>query len=240
MPSEALQSYVVTVGTATTDAVGMSADAQIATLQNLAPKNDAAAYAKEGYTYLIQREFPVASPGTALFELSTGSTGMQIDGYEIVSTIDSIKAELIEGGTATTTGTAVTAYNLNRNESDSYDATFTTASAVSGGTVVAAEYITADKHAAAGGRASGKIFTLKPNTDYVLKFVNKGNQNTTVFFQMTFSERFNGQTDIWLGGSPDNAIRLRGGETLSLRMIQGQTLAASSATDTTLAVLRQD
>jgi hypothetical protein len=218
----------------------MSADAQVAVIQNLEPKNTSDAYAKEGYLYLIQREFTVNSPGTAIFELATGATGVQIDHYEILSDTDAVKAQLIEGATVGTTGAAIPAYNLNRNESDSHNAVFTAGTSISGGTVVAAEYITADKHAASGGMASGKVFTLKPNTDYAMTFVNRGNQTTTVFFQMTFAEKYNGYNDIWLGGAADDAIRVRGGETLTLPMIQGQILSAVAGSDSQLGVLRQD
>lgn len=240
MPTENVTAAAYTVGTASGVVVGMSADAQVAVLQNLEPTNSSEAYAKHGYLYLIQREFTVSSPGTAIFQVATGATGMQIEGYEIISTTDNIKAELIEGATVGTTGAAIPAYNMNRNESDAHSATFTAGTSISGGTTVAAEYITADKHAASGGAASGKIFTLEPSTNYALTFVNKGNQTTTVFFQLRFAEKYNGYTDVWLGGAADDAIRLRGGETLTLPMIQGQILSAVAKSDSQLGVLRQD
>ena len=240
MSAEAIGSYGVTVGTATTPIVGMSADAQIAVIQNLEPVSQSAEYAKAGYAYLLQREFTVASPGTAIFKVATGSRGMQIDFYEIVSTTDNVKAELFESPTIGTTGAAIPAYNLNRNYSDAHDTTFTAGTSISGGTVVAAEYITADKHAASGGGASAKIYTLKPSTTYGFKFVNKGNQNTTVFFQMSFAEKFNGWNDLWLGGGVDAGVRLRGGQVMQLPMIQGQTLSAVASDDVEVGVLRQD
>lgn len=240
MASEAITSAVYTVGTATSPIVGMSADAQVAYIQNLEPNSNSSDYAKHGYAYLLQREFTVASPGTAIFEVVTGVRGMQIDYYEIVSTVDNVKAELIESPTIGTTGSAIPAYNLNRNESDSHAATFTAGTAISGGTVVAAEYITADKHAASGGGSSAKIYTLAPSTTYGFKFVNKGNQTTTVFFQMTFVEKYNGYNDVWLGGAVDSGVRLRGGQVLQLPMIQGQTLSAVASDDVQVGVLRQD
>lgn len=240
MPAEAISANAYTVGTASGIVVGMSADAQVAVLQNLEPANTSDAYARQGYLYLLQREFSITSPGTAIFELTTGDTGLQIESYELISTLETVKGELIEGATVGTTGAAIPAYNVNRNESDAHNAIFTAGTSVTGGTVIAAELITADKHSASGGMASGKIFTLKPNTDYAMKFVNRGNQTTSVLFQMLFSERYNGYNDIWLGGDVDNAIRVRGGETLTLPMIQGQTLSAVSQTDSQLGVLRQD
>lgn len=248
MPAEAISANAYTVGTASGIVVGMSADAQVAVLQNLEPANTSDAYARHGYLYLLQREFSITSPGTAIFdspgtaifELTTGDTGLQIESYELISTSETVKGELIEGATVGTTGAAIPAYNVNRNESDAHNAVFTAGTSVTGGTVIAAELITADKHAASGGMSSGKIFTLKPNTDYAMKFVNRGNQTTSVLFQMLFSEKYNGYNDIWLGGAVGDAVRVRGGETIILPMIQGQTLSAVSQTDSQLGVLRQD
>lgn len=240
MPAEAISANAYTVGTASGIVVGMSADAQTAVLQNLEPSNHSDAYARHGYLYLMQKEFSIASPGTAIFQVTTGDTGLQIESYEFISTLETVKGELIEGATVGTSGAAIPAYNLNRNESDAHDAVFVAGTSISGGTVIAAELINADKHAAGGGMASGKIFTLAPNTDYAMKFVNRGNQTTSVLFQLLFSEKYNGYNDVWLGGTADNAIRLRGGESLVLPMIQGQTLSAVALTDSQLGVLRQD
>ena len=229
-----------TVGTALAQVVADSPDAQEVWLQNLAPENTSDAYAKDGYLYLLQHEFTVGSPGTAIFEMATGANGAQINYYEIISTNDNLKAELVEGATVGTTGSPIPAYNLNRTASDAHDATFTAGTSVSGGTVVAAEYITADKHAASGGMDSGKIFTLAPSTDYAMTFVNKGNQTTTVFFQMTFAEDFNGHNDVWVGDAIGTGVRVRGGDTVHMSLIQGQKLFAVSAQDNDLMVTRQD
>jgi hypothetical protein len=229
-----------TVGTAVAQVVADSGDAQEVWLQNLGPANTSDAYAKDGYLYLLQREFTVSSPGTAIFELATGPNGAQINFYEILSTTDNLKAELVEGATVGTTGSAIAAHNLNRNASDAHATTFTAGTSISGGTVVAAEYITADKHAASGGMDSGKIFTLAPSTDYAMTFVNKGNQTTTVFFQMTFAEDFNGNNDVWVGDAVGTGVRVRGGDTVHMSLIQGQKLFAVSAQDNELMVTRQD
>jgi hypothetical protein len=87
---------------------------------------------------------------------------------------------------------------------------------------------------------SGKIFTLAPSTDYAMTFVNKGNQTTTVFFQMTFAEDFNGNNDVWVGDAIGTGVRVRGGDTVHMSLIQGQKLFAVSAQDNDLMVTRQD
>ena len=229
-----------TIGTALTQVVADSADSQEVWLQNLSPKPDLDRQAKEGYAYLLQREFTVSSPGTAIFQVETGATGLQINSYEIISTSDNIKAELVEGPTIGTTGAAIPAYNLNREFSDAHDVVFTAGTSITGGTVIAAEYVTADKHAASGGRVSGRIYTLAPSTTYGFKFINEGNQTTTVFFQMAFVELFNGNTDVWVGDSIGTGVRVRGGDTVHMTLLQGQKLFATSPTDNDLMVTRQD
>lgn len=229
-----------TIGTAVTEVITESSDAQHVVLQNLEPRDSVETYAKEGRLYLLQQEFTITSPGTAIFELATGTEGLQIQQYEILSTLENVKGELIEGATVSTTGAAIPAYNMNRNSSDTHSAVFTAGTAVTGGTVIAAELLTADKHAAAGGSFSGKVFTLKPSTDYAMKFVNRGNQTTTVFFQMMFAEKFNGDSDMWISGAADQTIRIRGGETLHLPLLQSQTLTARASQDNQLGVLQQD
>ena len=48
MPTTNVTATAYTVGTASSVVVGMSADAQVAVIQNLEPKNTSDAYAKEG------------------------------------------------------------------------------------------------------------------------------------------------------------------------------------------------
>lgn len=235
-----------TVGTALAQIVADSADHQEVWLQNLQPEPGAASYAAGGLLYNLHQEFSLTSPGTAIFEVTTGATGFQIANYEIVSNIENVSAELIEGATVGTTGAAIPAYNMNRNSSDAHNATFLAGTSISGGSAIASEYITADKHAAGGGGRSGKIFTLKPSTAYAMKFVNEGNQTTTVHFQMSFSEQHTGYdgtndiNDVWVGDAVGTGVRVRGGETIHMSLIQGQKLFAIAEQDNELMVTRQD
>lgn len=240
MSAEAITSYGVTVGTASTPIVGMSADSQIAIIQNQEPTASIEQLARDGYLYNVAQRFNVLSPGTVSFGIATGPNGLQIEGYEIVSQTEAIEASLIEGATVSTTGAAIPAYNLNRNESDAHVSVLKAATAVSGGSAVSKEYLTADKHSSSGGKGATKILTLKPSADYAFSFVNLGNQTTQVFFQVTFSEKFNGLNDVWLGGSVGTGVRLQGGQTIQLPMIQGQTLSAVAEADNQVGVLRQD
>lgn len=240
MPTDPITSYSLTVGTAVVPVVGMSNDGQIAVIQNQEPHSDPDAYARAGYLYLAGGTVTLAGGGTALFNLATGSAGLQIEGYELVSTAEVVYAELIEGATVTTTGAAVPSYNLNRTYPDNADAVLTAASTVTGGSAISTELVTASKQGGGGGMIVSKIHTLEASSDYAFRFTNLTQQETVFFFQVIFSEKFNGQNDIWLGGSAGNGLRLRGGDILTLPMIQGQTLSAVAEEDSKLGVLRQD
>jgi hypothetical protein len=232
--------YTVSVGTASVPIVGMSADAQYVIIQNLEPVSDPDAYARAGYLYLAGGTVTLGASGTALFNLATGPAGLQIEGYELVSSAETVYAELIEGATVTTTGGAVPSYNLNRTEADDAQAVLTAASTVTGGSAISTELITASKQGGGGGMIVSKIHTLEASSDYAFRFTNLTNQETLFFFQVIFSEKFNGQNDVWLGGEDGTSFRLRGGEHVALPMIQGQTLSAEAEESALVGVLKQD
>ena len=232
--------YIVPVGTASVPVVSMSADAQHVVIQNQQPVSTPDGYARAGYLYIAGGTVTIASGGTALFNLATGAAGLQIEGYELVSTNGDVYAELVEGATVTTTGAAVPSYNLNRTEADDADAVLTAASTVTGGSAISSELITASKQGGGGGMIISKIHTLEPSSDYAFRFTNLSNQETRFFFQVIFSEKFNGQNDVWLGGAEGSSFRLRGGESVYLPMGQGQTLSAEALDSATVGVLKQD
>lgn len=232
--------YSVSLGTASAVVVGMSADAQEVVLQNLEPASDQDEYARAGYLHLVWSKFSLTAGGTALFNIATAPEGLQIESYEIVSTSEPVFAELIEGATVTTTGNAIPTHNLNRTASDVVGSVFKAATVVSGGSAISAELITGSKQGGGGGGFFTKIHTLAGSDDYAMRFVNLTQQATDVFVQIIFSEKFNGQNTIWLGGSVDNGYRLRGGESAYLTMIQGQTLSAVAEESANLGVLKQD
>lgn len=228
------------IGTASAQVVSMSADAQHVVLQNLEPESSSEAYARDGYLYLVAQKFDISGNGTALFSMETGSSGLQIEGYEIVTTTQPVFAELIEGATITTTGAAIPSYNLNRDSADDAEAIFKQATAIVGGSAISSELITGSRLGGGGFMVVGKIHTLTPSTEYGMRFVNQGNQTTTCYLQIVFSEKFNGQNDIWVSGSANETVRIRGGETLQIDLIQSQTLSAVSAGSARLGVLQQD
>lgn len=210
-----LTQAVYSVGTAAQTVVAPNHDYTKYALKNLQPAsvND---MARDGYVYLIARQFSITQGASASFSIETGPTGAQFDFYEIISSVSDIYAELIEGATVTVTGDPIVAHNLNRNYSDAHSSVLKAASAVTGGTTISAEYITATNQGG-GAIASTKIHTLKPNTQYVMKFTNQGAQTTPVFFQLGFSEHYNGYNNIWLN-AVNNSYVLKPGDELIMEL----------------------
>ena len=229
-----------TIGTAVTQVVADSADAQEVWLQNLEPESTPEAYARAGYLYVVGGRFTLAASGTALYNVATGASGLQIEGYELVTSSETVYAELVEGATVTTTGAAIPSYNLNRDFADNADAVFSAASAVSGGSAISTELITGSKQGGGGGMIVSKIHTLEASSDYAFRFTNLTNQETEFFFQVIFSEKFNGQNEIWVGDAVGTGVRVRGGDTVHMSLIQGQKLFAVANVDNDLMVTRQD
>lgn len=234
----AITQSVVSVGTAVSTVVAPTSDWAEYVIKNTQPAtvND---MARQGYIYLIGQQFTITQGASAGFSMTTGATGVQLDFYEIISDTANVYAELIEGATITTTGSPITARNLNRNYADDHTSVLQPTSAITGGTTISSEYVTATNQGG-GAIASTKIHTLEPNTQYAMKFTNQGSQSTTVFFQLGFSEHYNGYNDIWLGTADDSFV-LRGGEELKMTLNPNATINAVSKTNgNKLAIMRQE
>jgi hypothetical protein len=228
------------VGTAVVELVPPSNDSQRIWLENLEPGNTLGEFSRDGYAYVVSRYLTIPNGGTATFSFTTGATGAQFDFWDLQSETSSMLSELVEGATITTTGTAVQAYNMNRAFSDTYQAVLQTASAVTGGTVVISEYSPASAQSS-GGAYSGKVVTLKPNTQYGFRFIDKGGTGTNAHIQIGFVEKYNGYNDLSINGPLGNTVRLRGGEKLQLDLQQGEGLTGvAQRAGVTCAVMRQD
>ena len=229
---------VVTVNGTATMVVAPSVDTQHVVLQNLQPGETADQLSRHGMVYEISQLFTLTNNGTASFQITTGSNGAQFQYYQIDANSSSVFAKLIEGATFGT-ATSVPAFNVNRNFPDDYTSVLTGATAVTGGTVISTEYVPAANQ---GGNAlmNSNVYTLEPDTSYVMQFVDNGGNGTKVHFRLGFSERYNGYNDIWLGGA-NNSIRLRGGESVSFDLYAGESINASTLGDECkLSIMRQD
>lgn len=236
----ALTTYVVSVGTATTTLVPPTVDAALVWLENIEPSNDIGDFSRDGYAYMVSRDIVLTNNGSVLFSFTTGSTGAQIDFWEFDASTSSVLGELIEGATITTNGTAVPAYNLNRNFSDNYQAVLQGATAITGGTVVLTEFVGGSQQAS-GGASSSKLVTLKPNTQYGFRFTDIGGTGTRLHIQIGWVEKYNGYNDVWINNSVGNASRLRGGEKIQLKLNQSEGLTARAIREgVKVSVMRQD
>jgi len=236
----AITTQVVTVGTAVTTIALPTIDAQNLWIENLEPDNNIGSFSRNGYAYAVNQYFTLANNGVARFSFTTGETGAQFDYWQFDADGSSILAELLEGATITTTATAVPAHNLNRDFADDYEAELVTASAITGGTVIMAEFIPSSNQSG-GGAISNKIVTLKPNTQYGFRFTDVGGNGPKAFVQIIWIEKYNGYNDVWLNGSAGSAVRLRGGEKVQLQLQQVEGITGVATREgVRVAVMRQD
>ena len=233
-----LSQNLYSVGTAAVTVVAPTNDFAKYVLKNIQPAT-IPEYARDGYIYLVNAQFTLTALASVNFSMATGPTGAQFDFYSMVTDTSAVYAELIEGATIVKTGSAIPAYNLNRNYPDTHQAVLKAATSITGGTTISTEFLPASNQSA-GQMSSTKVHTLEPNTEYGFRFTNQGAQTTSVHFQLGFSEHFNGYNNIWLDTVNDSMV-IRPGEELILELPPLATINATSLIDSNkLAVMRQD
>ena len=234
-----LEQNVYTVGTAATTVVAPTVDSARYVLKNLQPSPFMGDLARKGHIYSVSRYFPITNNGTAIFSFTTGDSGAQFENWTFESSTSSVIGSLIEGATITTSGSAIPAYNLNRNYPDTHDAVLIGASALTGGTTILTQYIGASNQAAGGSQTNTPV-TLEPNTQYGFKFQDVGGNGTNLHIQIDWTEQYNGYNDIWLG-TPSDSFVLHGGDEISMYLRPYETINATAGSDgCKLAVMRQD
>jgi len=230
-----LSQKVYAVGTTPTTVVAPTNDYVKYVLKNLQPEV-VLEYARDGYIFLLAKQFTISNSTSVSFSILTGPNGAQFDFYSIISDKANVFAELIEGATIVTNGANIPAYNLNRNYSDAHSAVLKAATSVTGGTTISSEFISATNQSSAAV-SSDKIHTLKANTQYAMKFTNLG-ATTDVFFQLGFSEHYNGLNEIWLDTLNDSFV-LKAGDELTMELPPLVTInAVSKINSNKLAVMR--
>jgi len=236
----AITTQLLSIGTAEVTIASPTIDSQRLWVENLEPSNELGDFSRNGNVYIVSQDITIANGGTAIFSFTTGDTGAQFDFWNFTAKDSTVLGELIEGATITSTGTAVPAYNMDRNASDVYEAVLESASALTGGTVVLTEYVVASNQAG-GGADSAKIVTLEPNTEYGFRFVDVGGNGTDLHIQIGWVEEYNGYNDVWINGSANSTVRLRGGEKLQIDLQQAEGMTGVAIRDgVRLAVMRQD
>ena len=154
------------------------------------------ALAKAGRVFLLSEYIPVNSSSTVYLGLVTNGVTVRFHFFDIASSNAAVEAALLEAPTYTASASSVVGRNLNRDFSDAHTVDFESASNVSGGTIIATEYIgTAAK--AGGDLSVARIHTLKKNTKYLMRFENIGNQNTKVHINLGWSENVPQGPPFW-------------------------------------------
>lgn len=232
-----LQQNVYTLGTAATTVVAPTVDAAHYVLKNLQPAPIMGELARKGHVYSISQSTSISNNGSVYFSFTTGASGAQFEHWEFSSSTSSVLASLIEGATITTTGSAIPAHNLNRNESDAHDSVLIGASALTGGTTILSQYVGASNQTT-GGVVTSIPVTLEPNTQYGFKFQDVGGQGTSLHIQLEWAEQYNGYNDIWLD-TVDDSFVLHGGEEVQAYLQPYQIINATAGSEgCRLAVMR--
>jgi hypothetical protein len=233
-----ISSSTFTVGSALTTIASAHNMPQRVTVTNLQPGQNVGEMSRDGYVFLAQSRFTIANNGTQHLQITTGPYGVQFEFYEIVAAGSNVSAELLEGATFGS-ATAVPSYNLNRQSDRVAESTLSAATAVTGGTVISAEFVPASNQAG-GAETSVKIHTLEPSTSYVMRFVDAGGNGATCFLQLAFAEQYNGAHDVHLNNTAGSAFVLRGGERLDAVLYPDEDLVASTTgQECTIAVMKQ-
>jgi hypothetical protein len=155
--------------------------------------------AKRGLVFLLAQFFDVGAAASVSFSLETNGKEVQFEFYDLTSIDLPVRAVLTEGPTYTKFGPAVPGRNLNRNFTDSHTVGLSSASAVTGGTVIASELIGSGTKVG-GAFSTQRVHVLKNDTDYVMTFSNADNQPTRCHINLGWSE-----------GEPDRYNLIRGG-----------------------------
>ena len=143
--------------------------------------------AKRGLVYLLAQFFTVPATSSVSFVLEANGKEVQFEFYDLTSVDLPIRAELIEGPTYTKFGPAIAARNLNRNFSDAHTSALASASAISGGIVIASELIGAGTKVG-GEFSTQRVHVLRNDTDYVMTFHNPDNQPSRCHINLGLSE----------------------------------------------------
>ena len=234
-----ISSTIYTIGAAAETIAAPDDMAQRVTITNLQPGQSVGEMSRDGYVFMAQSRFSISNGGTQHLQITTGQFGVQFQFYEIVAADSDVSAELLEGATFGS-ATAVPAYNLNRQSNLTPESTLSAATAVSGGTVISAEFVPASNQAG-GAETSVKIHTLEADTSYVMRFVDVGGNGATCFLQLAFAEQYDGAHDVHLNNTAGSAFVLRGGERWDGVLYPTQSLdARSTGQDCRIAVLKQE
>jgi hypothetical protein len=138
----------------------------------------------EGWEVSIEAE-SIAS-GASYYVLFKTSEGYRphLRSYEVTTTDSPTTIRLFEGATVSADGSAVTARNRNRNESDVNGiSVFSQPTVTNEGTRLETDFIPTSGNKAGGNVGSFyEEFILKPSTNYLIKITNGSNNTVDAYF----------------------------------------------------------
>lgn len=140
----------------------------------------------QGKGWEVSIETGNISSGASYYVLFKTSDGYRphLRSYEITATDSPITIRLFEGSTVSADGTAVTARNRNRNQSDNNGVSvFYQPIVTAEGTRLETDYIASGGNKIGGNAGSFyEEWILKPSTNYLMKITNGSNNTVEAFF----------------------------------------------------------
>lgn len=140
----------------------------------------------QGEGWEVSVETGNISSGASYYVLFKTSAGYRphLRSYEITATDSPITIRLFEGSTVSADGTAVTARNRNRNQSDNNGVSvFYQPTVTAEGTRLETDYIASGGNKIGGNAGSFyEEWILKPSTNYLIKITNGSNNTVEAFF----------------------------------------------------------
>lgn len=154
------------------------------------------ALSKVGEVFLLSEFITINQSATVGLALNTNGATVRLLAYELISSDAAVKGSFIEDPTFTDSASSVVGRNLHRGFSDTTTVTFENAASITGGTTIATELVGTEAKSG-GALSTQRIHTLLPDTSYVMKFENIGNQNTTLHINLLWSEGEPTPPPIW-------------------------------------------
>ena len=143
----------------------------------------------DGYSFLYSNAGTIASLGTANYSFSTGA-GITTVALNLIMAADigPCLIEMFENTTLSALGTVQSSMNLNRTSLNVEDVVITLSPTISAtGTRRWVRMVPGGKDGNAGGGQMSLI--MKPNTTYLFRVTNNGNQTANYSFELMFMEQ---------------------------------------------------
>lgn len=146
-------------------------------------------YIEDGQAFLCSDAGTITSLATNTHAINTGALAVTIALNLVVSADNGpLLIEMMEGATLTAVGTILSSTNLNRNSLNPEETVVSVGPTTSStGTRIWVRLVPGGKDGSAGGGSMAMI--LKPNTAYLFRITNNGNQTANYSWELMFTEQ---------------------------------------------------